>query len=105
MRRGLAHKITMDDAENPSDGTTNGLQDIEWRISDSPVDYPDAIEFMEQRAADRAERVKENESLKTAVMEAVNAKTNALDTRLGGIEGLLTQLIAVQAANQAGSQK
>lgn len=60
---------------------------------------------MEQRAADRAERVKENESLKTAVMEAVNAKTNALDTRLGGIEGLLTQLIAVQAANQAGSQK
>ena len=52
MSRSLAHKITMDDAENPSGSTTNGLQDIEWRISDSPVDYPDAIEFMEQRAAD-----------------------------------------------------
>jgi len=60
---------------------------------------------MEQRAADREERVQENESLKTAVMEAVTAKTNALDTRLGGIEALLNQLIAAQAANQTGSQK
>lgn len=25
---------------------------IEWRISDSPVDYPDAVSFMEQRVAD-----------------------------------------------------
>jgi len=60
---------------------------------------------MEQRAADREERVQENESLKAAVMEAVTAKTNALDTRLGGIEALLNQLIAAQAANQTGSQK
>ncbi|WP_404326896.1 lipoyl(octanoyl) transferase LipB [Aerophototrophica crusticola] len=25
---------------------------MEWRISDSPVDYPDAVSFMEQRVAD-----------------------------------------------------
>ena len=32
---------------------TNDLEDeIEWRISDTPVAYPDAIAFMEQRAAD-----------------------------------------------------
>jgi len=52
MRRWLAHKISMNDAANPSGSTIDRLGDIEWRISDSPVDYPEAIQFMEQRAAD-----------------------------------------------------
>lgn len=30
---------------------TGGTNDIEWRVSDAPVPYPDALAFMEQRAA------------------------------------------------------
>ena len=35
-------------AEKPADLT--GVRDaVEWRISDSPVAYPDALSFMEER--------------------------------------------------------
>ena len=39
--------------QTPPPAQTNLIApDLEWKISDTPVDYPDALAFMEQRAAD-----------------------------------------------------
>ncbi len=46
------HKNGMNDAATIATGPGEDLNVLEWRISDTLVPYPDALAFMEQRAAD-----------------------------------------------------
>jgi len=49
---GLAHNGRMEHTMATIEPAPSGGDAVEWRISDSPVDYEDALAFMEQRVAD-----------------------------------------------------
>ncbi len=49
---GLGHIFNMSELLINAPSMERDSSGIEWRISDAPVPYPDAIAFMEQRAAD-----------------------------------------------------